>query len=119
MGKHFRAATNGEASLFTFEYPETIVRRLVGQMLGRYLAWDETARIDATGLAARLVDQIREITGIEELLLVGDDSGLHCSWPTITRRRATSATASSLISPMELICPGRPRPGRRCGRPWK
>ena len=54
--EHFRAATNGEASLFTFEYPEIIVRRLVGQMLGRYLAWDETARIDATGLAARLVD---------------------------------------------------------------
>ncbi len=103
---HFRAATDGKASLFTFEYPETIVRRLVGNMLLLYLEGDETARIEASGLAARVVAQIRETTGIEELLLVGNSMGaglLLADYDALARDERNSFL---LISPMELFLPG-------------
>ncbi len=109
--EHFRAATGGETSLFVYEYPEIIVRRLVGKMLTLYLDGDETARIDASGLAVRLVEQIRETTGIEELLLVGHSMGaglLLADYPELSGDERNSFL---LISPMELFLPAEKTPG--------
>lgn len=109
--EHFRAATGGEASLFIFEYPEIIVRRLVGKMLALYLEGDETARIDATGLAARVVEQIREITGMEELLLVGHSMGAGLLLADYAELARDERNSFLLISPMELFLPEESTPG--------
>jgi len=108
---HFRAATGGGTSLFIFEYPEIIVRRLVGKMLTLYLDGDETARIDASGLAARLVEQIREITGIEELLLVGHSMGAGLLLADYEEMSRDERNSFLLISPMELFLPADKTPG--------
>jgi len=109
--EHFRAATDGGASLFLFEYPELVVRRLVGRMLAHFADGDETARIDATGLAARVVEQIREITGIEELLLVGQSMGAGLLLADYAELARDERNSFLLISPMELFLPGETAPG--------
>jgi len=99
-----RQATGGEASLFVFSYPEFLHGK-IGGVLPPYLRGRHQARVDVRGLASHLVEQIREQTGLEDLLLVGNSIGasmLLADYAALSRDERNSFL---LISPMEVCLP--------------
>jgi pimeloyl-ACP methyl ester carboxylesterase len=107
----FRSAIGRGASLFTLEYPELFMRRLVGRLLTRSLEGDETARLDAKGMAAAVVAQIRETTGIKDLLLVGNSMGAGLILADYDELSRDERNSFLLVSPMDLFLPDKPPDG--------
>ena len=100
-----REATGGETSLFVFSYPDFMRKTLMPTLLRSYLRGRHEARADLRGLASSLVAQIREQTGIEDLLLVGNSIGASMLLADYAELARDERNSFLLISPMEACLP--------------
>jgi pimeloyl-ACP methyl ester carboxylesterase len=100
-----REVTGGETSLFVFSYPDFLGHQLLPRVLRSYLRGRHEARADLRGLASSLVAQIREQTGLEQLLLVGNSFGASMLLADYADLARDERNSFLLISPMEACLP--------------